>query len=171
MENETIDKLKNAGYITVTDDSQGIADKVGIGGGGGGMILDLSAVKFAQFMAAWNKHPKGYFNFEDYLKDEFDLTDEQVDALFSGQCSAVIVRADMADNHGAAMDVTVQLMSSNKTVITKDLDSNLLEANINFGDSDVDNKYYVNFEYRSKVLGGPGEWDATYNLPQYSAPM
>lgn len=35
MQNETIDKLKNAGYITVTDDSQGIADKVGIGGGGG----------------------------------------------------------------------------------------------------------------------------------------
>lgn len=32
MKNETIDKLKNAGYITVTDDSQGIADKVGIGG-------------------------------------------------------------------------------------------------------------------------------------------
>ena len=34
MQNETIDKLKNAGYITVTDDSQGIADKVGISGGG-----------------------------------------------------------------------------------------------------------------------------------------
>ena len=33
MQNETIDKLKNAGYITVTDDSQGIADKVGISGG------------------------------------------------------------------------------------------------------------------------------------------
>lgn len=30
MQNETIDKLKNAGYITVTDDSQGIADKVGV---------------------------------------------------------------------------------------------------------------------------------------------
>ena len=30
MENETIDKLKDAGYITSTDDSQGIADKVGI---------------------------------------------------------------------------------------------------------------------------------------------
>jgi len=32
MKNEIIDKLKEAGYITVTDDSQGIADKVGIGG-------------------------------------------------------------------------------------------------------------------------------------------
>ena len=31
MQNETIDKLKEAGYITVTADSQGIADKVGIG--------------------------------------------------------------------------------------------------------------------------------------------
>lgn len=30
MQNETIDKLKEAGYITVTADSQGIADKVGI---------------------------------------------------------------------------------------------------------------------------------------------
>ena len=30
MANETIDKLKNAGYITITDDSQGIADKIGI---------------------------------------------------------------------------------------------------------------------------------------------
>ena len=30
MTNETIDKLKDAGYITVTDDSQGIADKIGI---------------------------------------------------------------------------------------------------------------------------------------------
>ena len=30
MQNETIDKLKEAGYITVTDDSQGIADKVGV---------------------------------------------------------------------------------------------------------------------------------------------
>ena len=30
MQNETIDKLKNAGYITVTDDSQGIADKAGV---------------------------------------------------------------------------------------------------------------------------------------------
>ena len=36
MQNETIDKLKAAGYITVTDDSQGIADKVGIQGGGAG---------------------------------------------------------------------------------------------------------------------------------------
>lgn len=32
MKNEIIDKLKDAGYITVTDDSQGIADKVGISG-------------------------------------------------------------------------------------------------------------------------------------------
>ena len=31
--NETIDKLKNAGYITVTDDSQGIADHCQIGSG------------------------------------------------------------------------------------------------------------------------------------------
>ena len=36
MQNEIIDKLKNAGYITVTDDSQGIADKVGVSGGGTG---------------------------------------------------------------------------------------------------------------------------------------
>ena len=36
MSNEIIDKLKNAGYITVTDDSQGIADKAGVDGGGGG---------------------------------------------------------------------------------------------------------------------------------------
>ena len=36
MQNEIIDKLKNAGYITVTDDSQGIADKVGVSGGGMG---------------------------------------------------------------------------------------------------------------------------------------
>ena len=35
MQNETIDKLKKAGYITVTADSQGIADQVGISGGGG----------------------------------------------------------------------------------------------------------------------------------------
>ena len=31
--NETIDKLKSAGYITVTADSQGIADQCQIGGG------------------------------------------------------------------------------------------------------------------------------------------
>ena len=35
MRNETIDKLKIAGYITSTDDSQGIADKVGITPGPG----------------------------------------------------------------------------------------------------------------------------------------
>ena len=34
MKNEIIDKLKEAGYITVTDDSQGIADKVGVSGDG-----------------------------------------------------------------------------------------------------------------------------------------
>jgi len=46
MKNETIDKLKNAGYITVTDDSQGIADKVGISGGGGS---DAGSVIFNNF--------------------------------------------------------------------------------------------------------------------------
>jgi len=42
MKNETIDKLKNAGYITVTDDSQGIADKVGITSGGSDTPIDPS---------------------------------------------------------------------------------------------------------------------------------
>ena len=42
MQNETIDKLKNAGYITVTDDSQGIADAVGIDGGSGNFDEELA---------------------------------------------------------------------------------------------------------------------------------
>jgi len=41
MQNETIDKLKNAGYITVTDDSQGIADKVGISGGVDNFLMNM----------------------------------------------------------------------------------------------------------------------------------
>lgn len=43
MKNEIIDKLKVAGYITVTDDSQGIADKVGVAGGGGKSVFESNS--------------------------------------------------------------------------------------------------------------------------------
>ncbi len=66
MQNEIIDKLKNAGYITVTDDSQGIADKVGVSGGGtgeeSGYILfanDASSIAQAMLDKANSEAPSG----------------------------------------------------------------------------------------------------------------
>ena len=60
MKNEIIDKLKDAGYITVTDDSQGIADKCNIGNGGSSNFpsyLDIVINNSARPMNLY-----GYFN-------------------------------------------------------------------------------------------------------------
>lgn len=66
MQNEIIDKLKNAGYITVTDDSLGIADKVGVSGGGTGeesgyclFADDVTSITQAMIDQANSEAPSG----------------------------------------------------------------------------------------------------------------
>ena len=58
--NETIDKLKSAGYITVTDDSQGIADKCEIGSGGGSAAgwSEMGKIQMPfEYAAVWQINP------------------------------------------------------------------------------------------------------------------
>ena len=103
MQNETIDKLKNAGYITVTDDSQGIADKAGIPSGGSDIPLEYSCPD--DFSVTIQPEDWEYdkeisiANFDTDISVEFDNGDI---ALIYGECNGV-------SGYGSDMNVVIEV--------------------------------------------------------------